>query len=99
MLQDPYFRLTRDHAEVMGFLKPALIESKFFPALQGDTGKMSASVATSAIFVSDSPKDIKDKINKCFLTRLNPWPELLFCRAWARDVYCECVGVESLGGV
>lgn len=64
-LQDPYFRLTRDHAEVMGFLKPALIESQFFPALQGDTGKMSASVVTSAIFVSDTPKDIKDKINKC----------------------------------
>eukprot|EP00892_Ulva_mutabilis_P002589 jgi/Ulvmu1/12330/UM089_0014.1 len=62
--QDPYFRLTRDHAEVMGFVKPALIESQFFPALQGDTGKMSASVVTSAIFVSDSPKDIKDKINK-----------------------------------
>lgn len=49
----------------MGFLKPALIESQFFPALQGDTGKMSASVTSSAIFVSDSPKDIKDKINKC----------------------------------
>lgn len=48
----------------LGQHKPALIESSFFPALQGESGKMSASVASSAIFVSDSPKDIKDKINK-----------------------------------
>ena len=64
-VQDPYFRLTREHAETLGFKKPALIESQFFPALQGDDGKMSASISTSAIFVSDSAKEIKDKINKC----------------------------------
>lgn len=52
-------------APSLGFKKPALIESVFFPALQGDEGKMSASVANSAIFVSDTPKQIKDKINKC----------------------------------
>ena len=27
----------------LGFLKPALVESKFFPALKGESGKMSAS--------------------------------------------------------
>jgi tryptophanyl-tRNA synthetase len=52
-------------APTLGFKKPALIESVFFPALQGEEGKMSASVANSAIFVSDTPKQIKDKINKC----------------------------------
>lgn len=31
---------------------------------QGDTGKMSASIPTSSIFVSDSVKDITSKINK-----------------------------------
>ena len=31
---------------------------------QGDSGKMSASVPTSSIFVSDTPKAIKTKINK-----------------------------------
>lgn len=31
---------------------------------QGDSGKMSASIPSSSIFVSDSPKDIKSKINK-----------------------------------
>ena len=32
--QDPYFRMTRDCAPRLGFHKPALIESRFFPALQ-----------------------------------------------------------------
>lgn len=33
-------------------------------ALQGESGKMSASDTTSAIFTSDTPKQIKDKINR-----------------------------------
>ncbi|KAK8967669.1 hypothetical protein KSP40_PGU018094 [Platanthera guangdongensis] len=32
--QDPYFRMTRDVAPRIGYQKPALIESSFFPALQ-----------------------------------------------------------------
>uniref|UniRef100_A0A7S1XAY3 Tryptophan--tRNA ligase, cytoplasmic n=1 Tax=Compsopogon caeruleus TaxID=31354 RepID=A0A7S1XAY3_9RHOD len=62
--QDPYFRMTRDVAPRLKFRKPSLIHSKFFPALQGDTGKMSASDPTSAIFVTDTPKQIKTKVNK-----------------------------------
>lgn len=62
--QDPYFRMTRDVAPRLGYNKPALIESLFFPALQGETGKMSASDANSAIYVTDSQKDIKYKVNK-----------------------------------
>ncbi|CAL5366512.1 unnamed protein product [Camellia sinensis] len=62
--RDPYFRMTRDVAPRIGFHKPALIESSFFPALQGETGKMSASDPNSAIYVTDSSKDIKNKINK-----------------------------------
>lgn len=62
--QDPYFRMTRDVAPRIGFHKPALIESRFFPALQGESGKMSASDPTSAIYVTDSAKDIKNKVNK-----------------------------------
>ncbi|KAI8031454.1 Tryptophan--tRNA ligase, cytoplasmic [Camellia lanceoleosa] len=60
--QDPYFRLTRDVAPRIGFHKPALIESSFFPALQGETGKMSASDPNSAIYVTDSSKVIKNKV-------------------------------------
>jgi len=62
--QDPYFRMTRDVAPRLGFLKPALIHSKFFPALQGSTSKMSASDEASAIFCTDSPKEISSKVKK-----------------------------------
>jgi len=43
--------------------KTALILSKFLTALQGPGGKMSASDANSAIFMSDTPNQIKKKIN------------------------------------
>ncbi|KDP42894.1 hypothetical protein JCGZ_23836 [Jatropha curcas] len=62
--QDPYFRMTRDVAPRIGYHKPSLIESSFFPALQGETGKMSASDPNSAIYVTDSAKEIKNKINR-----------------------------------
>ncbi|CCG81427.1 Tryptophanyl-tRNA synthetase,cytoplasmic [Taphrina deformans PYCC 5710] len=62
--QDPYFRLTRDVSVKLKCPKPALIHSVFFPALQGPGTKMSASIDTSAIYMSDTAKRIKDKINK-----------------------------------
>ncbi|TXG64691.1 hypothetical protein EZV62_011685 [Acer yangbiense] len=62
--QDPYFRMTRDVAPRIGYLKPALIKSSFFPALQGEHTKMSASDPNSAIYVTDSAKVIKKKINQ-----------------------------------
>ncbi|KAK9745119.1 tRNA synthetases class I (W and Y) [Popillia japonica] len=62
--QDPYFRMTRDVAPRLGFVKPALLHSTFFPALQGARSKMSASDANSTIFLTDTPKQIKNKINK-----------------------------------
>nr|XP_023025888.1 tryptophan--tRNA ligase, cytoplasmic [Leptinotarsa decemlineata] len=62
--QDPYFRMTRDVCPRIGFQKPALLHSKFFPALQGAQTKMSASEANSTIFCCDTPKQLKNKINK-----------------------------------
>ncbi|KNA17546.1 hypothetical protein SOVF_079050 [Spinacia oleracea] len=62
--QDPFFRMARDVAPRIGYQKPALIESSFFPALQGESGKMSASDPNSAIYVTDSAKNIKDKVNR-----------------------------------
>lgn len=62
--QDPYFRMTRDAAPKLDYLKPALIHSTFFPALQGKDTKMSSSVSTSSIYLTDTAKMIKDKINK-----------------------------------
>ncbi|KAL0079851.1 hypothetical protein J3Q64DRAFT_1761511 [Phycomyces blakesleeanus] len=62
--QDPYFRLTRDVAKRLKYPKPSLIHAKFFPALQGPQTKMSASIDSSAIFMTDTPNQIKNKINK-----------------------------------
>lgn len=63
--QDPYFRLLRDNCERMKnpSPKPALLHCKFLTALQGAGGKMSASNPNSAIFMSDTPKQIQKKIN------------------------------------
>ncbi|KAI0106427.1 hypothetical protein GGR51DRAFT_517652 [Nemania sp. FL0031] len=62
--QDPYFRLTRDCATRLKYAKPSLIHSRFLDALQGPGSKMSASIDSSAIFMKDTPNQIKNKINK-----------------------------------
>ncbi|XP_068248565.1 tryptophan--tRNA ligase, cytoplasmic isoform X1 [Palaemon carinicauda] len=62
--QDPYFRMTRDVAPRLGFQKPALLHSTFFPALQGACSKMSASDENSSIFLTDTANQVKKKINK-----------------------------------
>jgi len=69
--QDPYFRLTRDVAPRLGYHKPALIHSKFFPALQGSTGKMSASDSATAIYLTDNPKEIATKVRAQSPSRCN----------------------------
>jgi tryptophanyl-tRNA synthetase len=63
--QDPYFRLVRENCHRMDLPspKPALIHSKFLTSLQGAGGKMSASDANTAIYMSDTPKQVKTKIN------------------------------------
>jgi len=60
--QDPYFRMTRDVAPRIGYLKPSLILSKFFPSLQGIDSKMSSSIETSAIYLTDTNEQITSKI-------------------------------------
>ncbi|CAL1289749.1 unnamed protein product [Larinioides sclopetarius] len=62
--QDPFFRMTRDVAPRLGFCKPALLHSQFFPALQGSQTKMSASDPNSSIFLTDTANQIKKKIHK-----------------------------------
>lgn len=54
--------MTRDVAPRIGYPKPALLHSTFFPALQGAQTKMSASDPNSSIFLTDSAKQIKDKV-------------------------------------
>lgn len=54
--------MTRDVAPRLGYVKPALIHSTFFPALQGAQTKMSASDPNSSIFLTDTPKQLKTKV-------------------------------------
>ena len=63
--QDPYWRLTRDIAEKIGFYKPAQIHSKFLPSLQ-TTGKMSSSSPETALFTTDEPKIIEEKVSNAY---------------------------------
>ncbi len=57
--------MTRDIAQKLKYQKPACIHSKFFPAIEGAQGKMSSSVnSNTTIFLTDSPKDIANKINR-----------------------------------
>lgn len=62
--QDPFFRMTRDVAPRLNYPKPCAMYTKFLPALPGAQSKMSASDATSCIYLSDTPQQIKKKINK-----------------------------------
>lgn len=64
--QDPYWRVTRDVAEKLGYYKPAAIHNIFFPSLEGPSGKMSASAARSAIFTVDKPETVKRKVMNAF---------------------------------
>lgn len=62
--QDNYWRIQHDIAESLGYYKTAAIHNKFLPPLTGIEGKMSASVAETAIYLSDDEKTVKNKINK-----------------------------------
>ncbi len=62
--QDPHFRISRDVVEKLGHKKPSIIHGKFMPALVGLNNKMSSSDPEKAILMTDSPEQVKRKINK-----------------------------------
>lgn len=62
--QDPYWRIQRDVAESMNYKKTTAIHSKFLPPLTGIEGKMSASVADTAVWLTDDEKTVTKKVNK-----------------------------------
>ena len=63
--QDPYWRVTRDIAQKIGYYKPAQIHCRFLPGL-GVGGKMSASEPETSIFTMDPPEVVKRKIWNAF---------------------------------
>lgn len=56
--------MTRHISNKLKFKKPACIHSKFIPNITGESGKMSASIEQSCIYLTDTPKQIQTKINK-----------------------------------
>lgn len=64
--QDAHFRIARDVLPKLGFYKPAAIHCVFLPGLGGimEQGKMSSSEEQTAIFTTDSPKVVREKISK-----------------------------------
>jgi len=63
--QDPYWRVTRDIAQKLGYYKPAQIHCRFLPGL-GVGGKMSASEPETSIFTTDPPEVVKRKVWNAF---------------------------------
>jgi tryptophanyl-tRNA synthetase len=63
--QDPYWRVTRDVAQKLGYYKPAQIHCRFLPGL-GIGGKMSASEPETSIFTTDQLEVVKHKIWNAF---------------------------------
>lgn len=68
--QDPYFRLLRDHAQTLGFHKPALLHLDYLPGLNGSL-KMSSTAEADAsshknnvIWLTDTKDVIREKIRK-----------------------------------
>jgi len=62
--QDPHFRVARDVYPKLGYYKPAILHGMFMPPLTGVDGKMSSSDKSSAIYSTDSPKEVENKIKK-----------------------------------
>ncbi len=64
--QDPHFRIARDVYPKLGYYKPSIIHGVFLPPLSGTKGKMTSSgnESAGAILTTDSPSEVKRKINK-----------------------------------
>jgi len=63
--QDPYWRITRDIAQKLGYYKPAQVHCRFLPGL-GEGGKMSASEPETSIFTTDQPEVVSRKVWNAF---------------------------------
>lgn len=65
--QDPFFVLTRSISERLKRPRPALLHTKFLPALKGPTHKMSSSAEDNGvILLTDTDDVIRRKLRKAF---------------------------------
>jgi len=97
--QDPYWRIQRDKAEMLGYKKVAAIHNKLLSPLQGMDGKMSSSQENTAIYLSDDSKTVENKIKKYAFTggrptleehrRLGGIPEICVVYNWLEVLFEE----------
>ncbi len=62
--QDPYMRILRDVADKFNFIKPGALHAKFLPGLSGNPKMSSSDTSNDVIYLTDSPEEVKKKINK-----------------------------------
>lgn len=62
--QYPYFRMARELAQKLGFIKPATIQSRFLPSLEHAHDKASSTGKREVIFMNDSKEAVTKKIRE-----------------------------------
>ncbi len=62
--QYPYFRMAREIAQKLGFIKPATIQSRFLPSLEHAHDKASSTGQKEVIFMNDSREAVAKKIRE-----------------------------------
>jgi tryptophanyl-tRNA synthetase len=62
--QYPYFRMTREIAQKLGYIKPATIQSRFLPSLEHAHDKASSTGMKEVIFMSDTQEAVSKKIRE-----------------------------------
>lgn len=62
--QYPYFRMAREIAQKLGYIKPATIQSRFLPSLEQAHDKASSTGSKEVIFMNDSQESVVRKIRE-----------------------------------
>jgi len=62
--QYPYFKMAREIAQKLGFLKPATIQSRFLPSLEQAHDKASSTGTKEVIFMNDTQEALSKKIRE-----------------------------------
>jgi tryptophanyl-tRNA synthetase len=87
--QDPYFRFAREIAKRLKLRRVSTLYGRFIPALRGSK-KMTASSRESAVYLTDSPEEVREKIMNYAETRWTPdgadlENDVVFQYLWALD--------------
>ncbi len=82
--QDPMIMVSIMVADKLGLRKPSIIHSKFLLGLRGEP-KMGTKYSESAIFLTDSPDKVKEKIDRSACASPRKCPSLSYIRAFDPD--------------